>query len=535
MTRRDDDFLLLLSRTSGGTPTPTPTDAIFGALTVSGAGGVAVTGTTISSGDASGHWTITGGYLVPSSAGDAANLSGGAYSLVFNDGSTMTINIVANEWDVRQTSEWDTVIAQATATLTGKKIAIRPGSSIVTGVNGTAARLRRADYGGLEIYCRQAGQYADVDKFFLRGTRNVTFRRLRTTPVAEVKFQLTGEAANHLLGIVIDACLISGQAGDPYGDYAISGNYPNNGIDLITTTGAANNSVGSVTVTNSIVEWGGTCIGLRVDRDGAAEAIVTGNIVRYFYDDGIGIAKGTPGTTTWYNCKATVEDNVVYGNIGRSTDSTNPHTDAIRFISTSIAGADWSIQANRNIIFVGACRGNQHMQGILASDFKTVAGDSGCFFTGQAIGNLIVTDNAVAFNIENAKGFSAKNNTIVSSAISGGTYTPTLRIGSGSTYSTTSGTHGVERNISDAFDIGGSPTLIDNITLGKGGATITYASVFDGPSWYPNSRAEALAWFSRKAGGPADLPGPYDAGAVGSGAVVFATTSPGNNGSNNVS
>lgn len=521
---------------AGGTPTPTPTptSTTFGALTIAGHGGVPVTGTSISSGDPSGHWAITSGYIAPSSAGDTANLSGGPYSLVFNDGSTLAITVAANEWDVRQTSEWATVIVQATATLSGKKIAIRPGSTIVTGVDGAVGRLRRADYGGLEIYCREVGLYADVDKFYLRGTRNVTFRRLRTTPVAETKFQLTGETANHLFGIVIDSCLVSGAVGNPNGDYAISSNYPNNLIDLITTMGAANNSVGSITVTNSIIEWGGTCVGLRVDRDATAESIVSGNIIRYFYDDAIGIAKGTPSTTTWYNCKSTVEDNLIYGNVGRSTDSTNPHTDAIRFIAQSIAGADWQIQVNRNIIFVGDCRGNLHMQGILASDFKTVAGDSGFFFTGTVIGNLIVSDNAVAFNIENAKGMSVKNNTVVSSAISGGTYTPALRVGSGSTYSTTSGTHIVERNLADMVDVGGAPTLVDNITLGKGGATISYASVFDGPSWYPNTRAEALAWFSRKTGGAADLAGTYDAGAVGSGAVTFPAASPGGGGVNHV-
>lgn len=516
----------------GGTPAPAPTEVTFGALTFAAAGGVPVTGTSISSGDPNGHFTVSGGLLTVSAAGDAANLSGGPYSLVFNDGSMRTVNIAPNEWDVRTTAEWDTVIAQSAATLSGKKIAIRPGQTITTGVNGTAARLRRNDYGGLEIYCRDTASMADfAGEFYLRGCRNVTFRRLRSQAVAGRKFYLLGEAANHLENITIDQCHIRGATADPNGDYSTSTNYPNFGIDLITTQGSANGSVGNVTITNNTVEWGATLVGIVVSKAGAS-VVVSGNLLRFFYDDAVGFGRFSAQSV---NCPAVCNDNVIYGAVGKSTDSANPHTDGIRFIASSNQLSDWTISVNRNIVFVGDARGDGHLQGMLASDFKQSGVDSGYFFTGEAIGNLIVTDMSNAFSVENAKNFVMVNNTVVGNKTSGGAFTAGLRVGSGSTDSTTSGIHRIQRNLAETYTIGGTPTLTDNLTLGKGGATIPFADVFVGPSWYPTTRAEALAWFSRKAGGPADLGGTYDAGAVGSGAVVFPSASPGSGGANNVS
>lgn len=79
--------------------------ADFGALTKAGAGGVPVTGTSITSGDPSGHWQISGGYLSPSSAGDTANLSAGTYSLELDNGQTAAITVLANAYHVRPSAD----------------------------------------------------------------------------------------------------------------------------------------------------------------------------------------------------------------------------------------------------------------------------------------------------------------------------------------------------------------------------------------------------------------------------------------------
>ena len=71
----------------------------FGALTPAGAGGIAVPGSAITQGDPAGHWTITGGFLVPSSAGEGA-LSG-VYALVFDSSDTLDVMIEPDKASAR--------------------------------------------------------------------------------------------------------------------------------------------------------------------------------------------------------------------------------------------------------------------------------------------------------------------------------------------------------------------------------------------------------------------------------------------------
>lgn len=530
---------MLLGLTIGmGPPAAIPTasvvvgDASFGALTQVGAGGVPVTGTTILSGDPLGHWAITSGYIAPSSLGDTANLNAGPYSLTFNDGSTMLITIDANAYDVRTQAEWDATLSLSVATISGKTVYLRPdsyrgGGSIVTGVTGATTRLRRADYGGLVIRSRDPADPATVDKFIMRGVRNAAFRYLKTTRVAEVKFSLIGEASNVTDNIVIEWCDVSGAVADPNGDYAISTNYPNRNIDLISTQGSAANSVGNLTIRNNLVQWAGTGISLRVNITGSTCA-VTGNRVRFFYDDGIGITHALDK-----DCPVVMEDNVVSEAIGISTDSDAPHVDALRLISSNTATANWTAKVNRNRTFPGNSRAKEHMQGFLASDFKKTGSDSGYFYVMEAIGNVIISGAPQCFSVENAKDGVFLNNTAVSYETTPGS--SGIRIGFGSTDSTSSGTHRIERNIAESYNIGGTPAVQDNITLGNAGAIIPYGSAFDGVNWDVNSIAELMTVFSRKAGGPADLPGTFDAGAIGSGAVTWAASSPGSDGANIVS
>ncbi len=77
--------------------------ASFGALTKAGEGGLAVNGTSISSGDPSGHFTITSGKLTPTVTGEGA-LSG-TYSLVFDNADELTVNILADTYSVSNATE----------------------------------------------------------------------------------------------------------------------------------------------------------------------------------------------------------------------------------------------------------------------------------------------------------------------------------------------------------------------------------------------------------------------------------------------
>jgi hypothetical protein len=512
------------ARSRAAAAAPATRNVTFGALTRSGiGGGVATAAGAIISGNGAGHFQVTGGYLCPTVAGDAANLNAGRYTLGLDNGDTFHIAVEEDCWSIATQPEWSVIIVQAEAVLAAKKLRVRalPSGHYVSGVIGGAGTpLRRMTLGGLVIAADDLADKPVFDRFHLEGVNGVTFQGIKTTAVAETKFQLVGQTSFHLYDIVIEQCEVSGEVADPYGDYTNSANYPNRNIDLITTQGSANNSLGTITVRDCIVEWGATCIGLRVDRSDADEFIVEGNLVRFFYDDGIGLTNATPTQATWYDCAARVKDNVVYGCLGRGNeDSDSPHSDGIRFISRPNAGADWTIYLETNLVYVGPARGNHHLQAVLASDMKSDGVDSGHFYKGWAIGNVVVTDSSVGLRIENAKELTQVN-------------TLSLSIGAGSSDATSSGVHVVERNVAEAFAIGGSPALADNITLGKEGAFIPYTDAFAGvgPSWYPNTREDVLAWFAMKQGGALVLPGTPDVGAIGSGAVTFATASPGSDG-----
>jgi len=203
-------------------------------------------------------------------------------------------------------------------------------------------------------------------------------------------------------------------------------------------------------------------------------------------------------------------------------------------VATNTAKADCIFNISRNILFPGTARGGLG-QGIFLSDYKASGVDSGFFFIPTLIGNVVVTSGSTwPIQVENCKTGVALNNTVIQSDANLTGNIAQLSLGTGSN-GTTSGTHRLERNIADTYNIGGSPTLTDNITSGNKGATLAYSGTFDGPTFEPLSRADVFTMLDMKAGGPADLGGAFDAGAVGSGAINWATDNPGSGGSNNVS
>lgn len=145
----------------------------FGALTKAASGGVLVSGTSITSGDASGHWQIIAGVLTPSTAGDTADLNLGPYSLVFNDTSTITLNIIAGAYSVADIDQLEVAAEQSSLTL-GQKILMRGGAynptyldkriTRTTAVNGT---FTGANY---VVFKPHTGEVVDLHRLGIYGT-----------------------------------------------------------------------------------------------------------------------------------------------------------------------------------------------------------------------------------------------------------------------------------------------------------------------------------------------------------------------------
>ena len=95
----------------------------FGALTRAGAGGVDIGDSAIASGNAAGHWQISGGAIAPSSAGQG-NLSG-IYDLTLSDGQTVRIATLDGTYSVASAAELLAAWTDAPASATG--IQLRDG------------------------------------------------------------------------------------------------------------------------------------------------------------------------------------------------------------------------------------------------------------------------------------------------------------------------------------------------------------------------------------------------------------------------
>lgn len=75
----------------------------FGEHTAQGEGGYVVAGTSITSGDPSGHFAIISGLLTVSASGEGSLV--GPYSLVFDNGDELTVTIIADTYSVSNATE----------------------------------------------------------------------------------------------------------------------------------------------------------------------------------------------------------------------------------------------------------------------------------------------------------------------------------------------------------------------------------------------------------------------------------------------
>jgi hypothetical protein len=100
------------------------------ALTPQGGGEVPVSGTAILGGDASGHWQIIDQMLSPSAAGDLADLDQTPYTLVLDDGQSVTIEITqqigTNQWALSgpRADGFDLVVFDVPQSVTGLQISL---------------------------------------------------------------------------------------------------------------------------------------------------------------------------------------------------------------------------------------------------------------------------------------------------------------------------------------------------------------------------------------------------------------------------
>lgn len=523
----------------------------MGAQTLSGMGDYPIDGTLVSIKDRNNvtrtDLAVSGGVMTVTATWTPVNVAAREPYTVTTDTTVYTVNAsgtwVANEADLATTysvgkqSDWNGTSGAAkiaAATLSGKTISLRAGLSITSGVDqGSTTALGRKNYGvtttaGLVVTCDDFTNPSWFTDTLLWTSRYVTFRgigfQVPGTGATTAAFAISTTAAPVLVSdLLFDRCQFVGPYADPNGDYNhITGTPWVNGQAIKDNGADRYSNIRVQGCTFRYVHRGPTLVCLP-PVDGNAGGLVAdgiayvGNLVDTWYS--VGLKCDYRDNAPKFTCTDNV---VIHGASIPEDTSPTIHADSIICTASPTAASDWQVEIDRNFCLRGNARGVA--VSIVLRDFYTIAGDSGNYFTGQMIGNVISQETYEAISVQNARDMIIRNNTAAS-------YTAQGRcrfiIGGNSGQITSAGTQIVERNICTLIASGSPATLTSNVTMqDPETAGYTYAQAMVGPTWTPDTRQEAMDWLQYKSSGPGDIAGLYNCGGPGSGAINYAAANP---------
>jgi hypothetical protein len=456
---------------------------VIGSDTLAGAGGVrpVFTGGTPSlwaiSGGQSANYAIhsTNGNITPSGNGSAVN--GDTFTVTVDGLDTATITIVAaaNEFSVRDMTEAKAAL-QSFAGGGGKTVRFRAGDY---GQDGDLTRNRA--FTSRTVITVDAGATATFTQIDVENTDYLTLDGLTFYRDTAGEMCLLRAGA---IDPIVQNCTFSGPTISPTGDYSASSPTNISAIAWDGTTPPTNASILNNTVHDVVTAFAPNSTGvLRIE----------GNLVYNFYGDCFSLDYYAGRTATY------VKDNILIGMISNPNDYNNPHPDFMHFRSNShTLVADWaSLEIDRNIC-INCYQRAQPNACIYLSDIQSTY-----YFTAKIRGNLIVSNGygTSGLLVSRAKDCEIYGNTVVSNLLlTDARDGPGIVIGS----SAASGTNIIKNNASDGFAITGTSEEDNNHTLGKRGATIAYATAFNGSTFAVSTAATAKSEFAMKASGPLD-------------------------------
>jgi len=350
------------------TPTALASSVEFGTLTLAGQGGYPVSASSVTGGstNATTHWTVTDGRLVPTAAAVSAGYSSAPYELTFNDASTLTVTCPA---DVRHVATLAEVTAAATAcnnggVMAGKTCRIRPGTygEFYTYDNfrnlGARSVFEAADPLNPPVFRNIRVQGADRAVM-----GNVTFRNIHCLrPQTANNHDFIGPTQDGGVGVLT----FIADAGIRIENCEIASDV----LPTVDTGGLLVEEIPGLIANGSNVEIIGTTIrntsiGMLVQT---TNSLFENNIIRDFFHDGVRILGGTINTILRGNH---VYDMIGFGNV--------VHGDAVQFTSPNSGTID-GVTFEGNVLMLGA--GEQ-------KGLQSAAFDAGHTFVGTAA-NFIV-------------------------------------------------------------------------------------------------------------------------------------------------
>ncbi len=488
----------------------------FGRLSPSGAPVVTVASTTaptlcsISSGNSSSYFAIDNSCNLTLAAGGVGNITD-TYNLsinVTNATSTgtaaVTITTVANRYDVGTNAQFTTVVSNSAATLSGKTIALHPG-------NYTALSISKSGLSSTLTLVNAETNKPVIDTMTITGTSNLTLDGLKVRMTA---WPSTTDVIR-LIGNIANLTIKNSEIWHGYGSgnveidpTATYSEYSDASASMSDKLAYAISRDGSGTVSNITFQDNllhDLSNGFKVGVDSGYVRVI-GNTMDRIYQDFVSMGgANTPLSET------TISWNIFSRPFSKSTDADNPHSDCIQLTGNDLISpysqADWSgINIYGNIFFNGNARGGCQM---VFMDDMPVGTESGSptprYFVANVTGNVLLSQSTGhGITIQEAKDSYIFGNTVVrADPASLENATPqAISIGGVSG----SSEHFVGGNIVESIGTGSNivdSSTVTNVVTGLNGATISYATIFDGPSFNPQSSIEVLSKYDPKTGGPA--------------------------------
>lgn len=186
------------------------THVTFGAGDLQGQGGVAVTGSSITSGDPKAHFQISGGVLNLTSAG--VGLPYAPYLLTLNDGSKLLVTKEANAFDIASQADWDNIAAIWQGPLTGNGSVCTSAAVCLAG-GKVGAHVTYPATGALPFSCTPIAAGTVTI-----GASTYTFRA-----AASVNGEVTIVAGNRAATVANLIHAINNSGGTPGTDYVVAG------------------------------------------------------------------------------------------------------------------------------------------------------------------------------------------------------------------------------------------------------------------------------------------------------------------------
>lgn len=505
---------------SGVSPPPPPTNSFtMGALTKAGVLAFPTAATAITSGDAGGHWQITGGFLSPSTAGDAAEMNAGPYTLVLNNSTTVMATIEANCYDVATQANYDAIATAANITpATGGTIAFvnaGPWNTHITDAFGEMGR--RVSFAVPLVF---KSRYPKTAKALLSqpvATRsnNMQWRSLifPTQTATKLTWFTAPSQCNNM---VCDDCEFYGIFNPAATSHATWAN-----ANAISDGGGSAGSSGW-TITNCIFQYNDAAV-----LCSAINVTITGNLIMDWW--ALGIHLSVPAGALGANWD--VSQNVLIGPHSQGVNDTDgvgltSHPDTILFTGTPSATVHSVVRASMNRFVQGGRPGR--FIGLTMRDH------TGTFkFQATVEGNVMAGAETVeAITIEDGINCVVRYNTAFGRGTGPSGSYAALNLAVNSSL----GSHIATGNLCETITsvAGAVVNKTSNVEMGLKAPAVVVLTAVTGPtldmSSFASTLADVMSNFNIKAGAAAALNSGQVYGAIGSGAVRWASTVPGNDG-----